>query len=269
MNHPQVSKRIPIRLLLLLVLLVATTTVAACTRERPEWQEPQDFSLPTPLPAARPLVPAIAQPDDTITDTVNGGTASNPDMAPATDLPVVPPATELTPPPPTPTPEPPTFVYEVQAGDTLASIARRYGVEIAVLIELNRISDPNNLKVGQRLRIPGAGPQNPGTSPGGVYVVQAGDTLFSIARQYGVSVDRLAAANNIADPSTLYVGQELRIPTATGGSTSGATRVHVVQPGETLSAIALQYGVSTEAIMQANDISDPNTIIAGTQLTIP
>ncbi|NOZ51381.1 MAG: LysM peptidoglycan-binding domain-containing protein, partial [Chloroflexi bacterium] len=176
---------------------------------------------------------------------------------------------ELTPRPPTPTPEPPTFIYTVDPGDTLVSIGRQYGVDVATIIRLNNITDPNSLKVGQQLRIPGAGSGTASTAGGGIHVVQAGETLFSIASHYGVTVDRLAAANSITDPDSLLVGQELRIPQGTSAVGSSGVRIHVVQAGETLSAIATRYGVSPEAIMQANGISDANAILAGSQLTIP
>lgn len=105
---------------------------------------------------------------------------------------------------------------------------------------------------------------------GTVHVVQAGDTLYSIARRYRVTVDAIAAANGIVNPNLIYVGQRLVIPT--GGqpsSTSGSTVVHVVQSGETLTRIALRYGVSIWAIAQANHLANANYIYAGQVLTIP
>ena len=246
--------------------MLLAAVASACTRERPDWSEPPAFSLPTKVPtvpSSQAVSRTLPAASDAITSTASGENPAPPEET----LPLVPPATELTPPPPTPTPEPPTFSYVVQPGDTLASLSRRFGVGLAALIELNELSDPDNLSVGQELRIPGVAPA--GVGRGGTYVVKEGDTLFSIARQYGVTVDSLAQANNISDPSTLYVGQELVVPRATTSRSSGGTRIHVVQPGETLSEIAAQYGVSAEAIMQANGISDPNSILAGSQLIIP
>ncbi|NOZ71583.1 MAG: LysM peptidoglycan-binding domain-containing protein [Chloroflexi bacterium] len=255
-----------------LALLIMSTVASACTRERPPWPTTTPgFSLPTRQPTATPQLPAAnrgaladgeAEQTDVISDTVTAN--------PGRDLPPIPDTVELTPRPPTPTPEPPSFIYTVQAGDTLSRIAQRFGTDSDVIIQLNALSNPNELRVGQQLRIPGVAPANAASVSGKVHIVQPGDTLFSIAQQYGISMDALAAQNQITDPDNLMVGQVLQIPTGRGATGSEAgVRIHVVQPGETLSKIASQYGVSADAIMQANGITDPNRIIAGAQLTIP
>jgi LysM repeat protein len=110
----------------------------------------------------------------------------------------------------------------------------------------------------------------PGT---GTYVVKAGDTLYSIARQYNVTVDELKAVNNITDASLLKVGQVLTIPTGEGPSPSptpeGGPVVHVVQRGENLFRIALRYGTTVQAIASRNNILNPSLIWAGQKLIIP
>jgi LysM repeat protein len=104
----------------------------------------------------------------------------------------------------------------VQAGDTLYSIARRFGVSIWQLATTNAIPNINLIFVGQVLIIPGGGgtpPPAPGPSPIPTrYVVQAGDTLYSIARQFGVNVWQLAQFNNLMNPNLIYAGQVLMIP---------------------------------------------------------
>lgn len=102
---------------------------------------------------------------------------------------------------------------------------------------------------------------------GTIYVVQAGDTLYSIARRYGVTVAAITAANGIVNPNHIYVGQRLVIPTG-GGPPTGGT-VHIVQPGETLMRIALRYGVSVWAIARANNLPNINYIYVGQRLIIP
>ncbi|HEY4689307.1 MAG TPA: LysM peptidoglycan-binding domain-containing M23 family metallopeptidase [Anaerolineae bacterium] len=112
-----------------------------------------------------------------------------------------------------------------------------------------------------------------------VYVVQPGDTLFSIARRFNISVTELAQYNGLLNPNLIYVGQEIKIPAsgsrATPSSTPalgvpGATyRVHVVQPGENLFRIALKYGVSVQSIANANNLANTSLIFVGQQLSIP
>jgi len=97
-----------------------------------------------------------------------------------------------------------------------------------------------------------------------IHVVRPGETLYGIARYYGVDMWALARANGIVNPNRIYVGQRLVIPT--GGVTGF---IHVVQRGETLTSIALRYGVSVWAIAQANGIYDLNRIWVGQRLLIP
>jgi LysM repeat protein len=102
--------------------------------------------------------------------------------------------------------------YVVQAGDTLAGIAARHGVTVSQLATANGLGWSAWVYVGQTLVIPG-GSQAP-VSPGGSYVVQPGDTLYSIAVRYGTTVAALLAVNNLANPNFVYVGQRLEIPGA-------------------------------------------------------
>jgi LysM repeat protein len=194
-----------------------------------------------------------------------------------------------------PTPSPTPFSYVVQAGDTLSSIAARFDVQPGTLIEVNSILDPNNLAVGTPLLIPGyvspAAESEDDTTAGSdsasagsadssatgstagesvVHIVQPGESLGQIAVEYGVDPVALLQANNIANGNLIRVGQRLVIP---GISTRDALEArgerHVVQSGESLSMIATQYGVSVEAIMAANSLDDPNTIVVGQELLIP
>jgi len=97
-----------------------------------------------------------------------------------------------------------------------------------------------------------------------IHIVQRGETLYSIARRYGVDVWTIARANGITNPNCIYVGQRLVIP---AGQPVGT--VHVVQPGEMLTRIALRYGVDVWAIARANNITNLNHIYVGQRLIIP
>ena len=113
------------------------------------------------------------------------------------------------------------------------------------------------------------------------YTVRSGDTLFSIARAHGTTVQAIATANNIINPNLIYAGQQLIIPGPAGSPgapppppaspppTTGESRLHVVRPGDTLFRISVQFGVSVAAIAQANNITNVNLIYVGQQLLIP
>ena len=125
--------------------------------------------------------------------------------------------------------------YVVQRGDTLASIAQRFGLTVSALQNANGIPNPNSIYVGQSLILSGEGggtsaePSQP-TFPNR-YVVQRGDTLASIALRFGLTVGALQNANAISNPNLIYVGQELAIPTGyinpTPPSASGKKQIVV------------------------------------------
>jgi LysM repeat protein len=111
--------------------------------------------------------------------------------------------------------------YTVRRGDTLFSIAQRFRTTVDALARLNRIPNPNLIRVGQVLRLPGGSPipppaRRPAPPPVALrrYTVQRGDTLFAIARRFGTSVGALVWLNRIADPNRIAVGQVLQLPGA-------------------------------------------------------
>ncbi len=102
--------------------------------------------------------------------------------------------------------ETPFVEYVVQRGDTLYAIAKLFNVSVEDILAYNTISNPSSLTIGQTLRIP------TGDAPYVEYVVQRGDLLVAIAQRFGVSVEDILAINDIRNPSSLTVGQTLRIP---------------------------------------------------------
>lgn len=116
------------------------------------------------------------------------------------------------------------IIHVVQPGENLYRISLRYGVSIAAIQQANNIANRNLIFVGQRLIIPVGGttpPPSPNPPPAPppstTYTVKRGDTLGGIARQFGTTIQALAAANNIANPNLIYPGQVLQI---VGGSTT-------------------------------------------------
>lgn len=114
---------------------------------------------------------------------------------------------------------PPMATHVVQSGETLGGIAALYGTTTDAIVEINSLSDPDYLYVGQELLIPGAAVVQPdavSAQPvaGGssVHTVVSGDTIHAIAVQYDSSVEEIVALNGLSDPDFIYVGQSLQIP---------------------------------------------------------
>ncbi len=140
------------------------------------------------------------------------GTPTTAPQATETPTPVspTPTATLVATPTPSPTATPGVTAHMVSFGETLFSIAQAYGVTMEAVAAANGITYPYLIYVGQELVIPGAEEVTP--VAGQVYVVQYGDTLYSIAQAYGTSVEALAEANGLTYPYIIYVGQQLVIP---------------------------------------------------------
>ncbi len=153
--------------------------------------------------------------------------------------------------------------YVVEPGDTLSSIAVAHGVSVAKIVKANNITNVNLIRVGQRLAIPGV---DTATT---TYVVVPGDTLGAIARRHGTTVAAILATNQIRNPNLIRPGQRLTIHGAPETAPPPAEIIHTVKSGETLGGIAARYGVTTNAIVGANDLADPNRIRIGQRLTIP
>lgn len=99
--------------------------------------------------------------------------------------------------------------YTVKSGDTLSSIASKYGTTYQKLAEYNNISNPNIISVGQVIKIPST--NNSQLSNKEYYTVKNGDNLSSIAKRYGTTVNQLVSWNNISNANLIYVGQKLRV----------------------------------------------------------
>lgn len=94
-------------------------------------------------------------------------------------------------------------IYTVGTGDSLYTIARRYGVSANAIASANKLEDPTNLVVGQTLVIP---------TKGSVHIIRPGDSLYTLSKQYGVPVHAIQLANAFVNPSDLQVGMEIIIP---------------------------------------------------------
>lgn len=182
--------------------------------------------------------------------------------------------------------------YLVQPGDTLYSIARRSGMSLNSLLTLNGLSQSSVIYPGQSLTISQsdsrvatkssyiAKPLASGVSTSGTYTVQAGDTLYGIARRSGMSLNTLLSLNGLSQSSVIRPGQTLKLSgasnatvaspvsyksTASSASTSGT---YTVKAGDTLYRIAYNHGISLTTLLSINGLSETSTILPGQQLVV-
>lgn len=153
-------------------------------------------------------------------------------------------------------------IHVVQPGETLTRIAARYGVTVQAIVRANGLVNPNFIWVGQRLVIPC------GSTCAYVHVVQRGENLYRIALRYGVTVRAIARANHLANPNYIWVGQRLCIPTS-WSPPPPCGFYYTVHRGDTLYSLALRYGTTVRAILEANGLWNPNYIWVGQRLYIP
>lgn len=175
--------------------------------------------------------------------------------------------------------------YTIAPRDSLWTVARKHGITTAELAEANNLKTDAILPVGKKLVIPTKAPAPDASGVAGdtmTYTVKSGDSLGAIARRSGTTVGAIKTLNKLKG-DTLTVGQKLTLPASSDtaaalaatpapspvGKPSANDIEHIVQPNESLGAIARRYGVTQRAIGAANNISDPGKIRAGQKLIIP
>jgi LysM repeat protein len=182
--------------------------------------------------------------------------------------------------------EAPPAAYTVRPGDTISSIANRFGLRTVDVLSWNGLSWRSVIYPGQTLALTGgAAPSAPTAPPqtlsAATHTVTAGDTVFSIAQRHGTSVDAVLAANGLTRASVIYPGQQLALtgasapppvtvavtetapaPVAAGGQT------HAVAAGDTLFAIAKKYATTVAQLYALNGLAPGAIIYPGLNLTV-
>ena len=145
--------------------------------------------------------------------------------------------------------------YTVQKGDTYYSISKKYNISLQELYSTNGIDENDVLKVGQVLKIPGKSTAENtsekstttvSTAKTSNYEVVAGDTLYSISKKFGTTVDNLRSLNGLTESSVLKIGQVLKVPTTekvvttTGSSSAGSTKTEIKQNASVTPAAPLE-----------------------------
>jgi len=191
------------------------------------------------------------------------------------------------------------IIHRVQPGDTVQRIAQLYGSSIDAIRQANGLDSSYLIFVGQNLIVPvrivpvtitpsvtpviastptpDSAAEQPPTEPPAeqastmLYVVAPGDTLLGIANRFNTTVTTLLRLNAIANPNRIFWGQVLVVPMPGAGlpPVPPAPTTYVVQPGDYLVSIAIRFGVSLNALAEANGIVNTNRIFVGQRLVIP
>jgi LysM repeat protein len=185
--------------------------------------------------------------------------------------------------------------YKVEGGDTVSSIAGRFGLSTASVLALNGLGWKSVIYPGQTIKLtngtaaapvvaPAAAPASSGSAAS--YTITTGDTVSSIASRFGVSIQDILSANGLSWTSVIYAGRTLTIP---GGSAPAIQPVAAVTPiaaapakatpaaggqtytivsGDTISGIAAKFGVSVQSVLSANGLNLSSIIFSGRTLQI-
>ncbi len=251
----------------------------------------------TPTPIALEPTPAASSVPVLSSTAVSSPTAAAAGTVAASPTPIATSASTVTPAPtvaaptasptaeasaPEATPDANTTVHtpathEIIDGETLSTIGEQYGVSASLIAAANGINIGDVINSGSTLYIPDSSGKLPADAPYlGVHIVEPGDTLALIANEFGVSVQNLMYQNGISDADIIQVGSVLAIPKGdvapqvTQQSPAPSPQItYTVQHGDTLYAISKQFGVTIEALMEANGLTDRAYVVTGQVLIIP
>jgi LysM repeat protein len=186
--------------------------------------------------------------------------------------------------------------YTIARGDTISSIAARYGLDTYAVLKLNKLQPNTVIYPGQKIKLtgsvmpasaPAAKPAAPAAATastgGSVYTVKSGDTLGAIAARHGVKLSEVLGWNGLNMSSIIYPGQKIKIgsgqsaapaPAASPAPAQAAappasSGSYTVKSGDTLSAIAAKHGVKLSDILSANKLTMSSMIYPGNKLVIP
>lgn len=167
--------------------------------------------------------------------------------------------------------------YEVQAGDTLSSIARRMNVTLSALLELNPYIDPDRLSIGQMICVPG---ENGGTCTGAdcpcpedsvQRTVRYGDTLVRILDRYDMSYEVFRDLNPELDESRLMPGQRYCVPNvpARGSCAAQGAQAYTWAAGDSMATVAAKFRTSVAELLRLNPSLKPSEFTPGQVICVP
>jgi LysM repeat protein len=186
--------------------------------------------------------------------------------------------------------------YTIARGDTVSSIAGRYGLDTYAVLKLNNLQANTIIYPGQKIKLTGSpvptpaapaampeAPAAPSPASGSVYTVKSGDTLGAIAARHGVKLSEVFGWNGLNMGSIVYPGQKIKIGAGTSAAPAPAapsapaapapaapsSGSYTIKSGDTLSGIAAKHGVKLSDILSANRLTMSSIIYPGNKLVIP
>lgn len=179
--------------------------------------------------------------------------------------------------------------HKVRKGETLGGISKKYGVTVADIVAANNMKSKHKLSVGQSLVIPvpvamterstrKSSAQSESTlsskplpkSDGKQYTVRSGDTLWDLAKKYGVTTSEIRQANRMGAHDKLAIGDQLTIPEGEKVSSNrGGAFWYTVRGGDTVLRIATKFGLTIAQVLSFNSLDNPNRIHVGQKIRIP
>ncbi len=183
------------------------------------------------------------------------------------------------------------ITHKVIKGDTLWSISKQYNISLELILAFNNIRNKDSLSVGQIVKIP---QDNLSAADYALHIVKKGETLWTIARQYNLTMDLILTTNNITNPELISIGQQIKIPSykdVTAIPEKNVTNqpvvnennsnnninppknaepiIYTVKAGDNLWNISRKYGVSVEVIISVNNLKEKDLLSLGQKLEIP
>lgn len=162
-------------------------------------------------------------------------------------------------------------VHVVKRGETLYSIGRQYGISLSAIKDANSLSS-DTVKTGQKLSIPDENAVSSSNSPL-EHTVQRGETLYSIGRQYGISVEKIKTANDL-NGTNVKVGQILFIPSENETVSAPAPRqtvpelYYTAKKGDTWLGIAIDHNLTLSEILSINNVSQSDFLKEGQRVKV-
>lgn len=172
--------------------------------------------------------------------------------------------------------------HKIRRGETVSTIARRYGVSQYAIFEANNLSGRSKIYTGKSLIVPVPNSRSYSQkkkheykADGNFYVVRSGDTVWDIARAFGITPEEIRRLNRLDRKSRIYVSQKLRISSGQGSDktysemgSSSSNGIYTVKKGDSLWEIARRFGMSTQALRKLNGLGHTSRIHPGQKLKV-